>query len=140
RNNPCIKREHLFLQTKFTSIGGQDRSLPLPYDPSSSVRAQVLASFQVSLRNLHTTYLDSLILHSPLETIGQTLEAWRTLMQLQDEGKVRMIGVSNTYDVQILNSLCELRKVQVVQNRWYEGNDWDKQVCAYCLVHGIQYQ
>ena len=61
-------------------------------------------------------------------------------MQLQDEGKVRMIGVSNTYDVRILNALCELRKVQVVQNRWYEGNDWDKDVCSYCLVRGIQYQ
>lgn len=125
---------------RFTSIGGQDKSLPLPYDPTLPVHEQVLASFQVSLKNLRTTYLDGYILHSPLETIGRTLEAWTTLIQLQNEGKVRMIGVSNTYDIRILNSLCKLRKVQIVQNRWYEGNDWDKHVCSYCLVHGIQYQ
>ncbi|KAF8588703.1 Aldo/keto reductase [Ramaria rubella] len=135
-----IKREEIFLQTKFTSIAGQDRSKPLPYDPLSPVRDQVLASFTVSLRNLHTTYLDSYILHSPLETLGRTLEAWRVLIELQDEGKVRLIGVSNTYDIQMLDTLCELRKVQIVQNRWYQGNNWDQNVCAYCLFRGIQYQ
>lgn len=98
------------------------------------------ASFQNSLANLHTTYLDSYILHSPLKTIERTLEAWRTLMALQDEGKVRMIGVSNTYDVNILHTLSRERKVQVVQNRWYEGNGWDKSVLSYCQEHEIQYQ
>jgi len=47
---------------------------------------------------------------------------------LQDEGKVRLIGVSNTYDVRILASLGKARKVQVVQNGWYEGNEWDQKV------------
>lgn len=98
------------------------------------------ASFQNSLSNLHTTYLDSYILHSPLKTIEHTLEAWRVLMALQDEGKVRMIGVSNTYDVDILHALGRERKVQVVQNRWYEGNEWDKHVLSYCREHDIQYQ
>jgi diketogulonate reductase-like aldo/keto reductase len=88
----------------------------------------VEASFQNSLVNLHTTYVDSYILHSPLKTIEHTLEAWRALIALQDEGKVRMIGVSRE------------RKVQVVQNRWYEGNGWDKQVLNYCREHDIQYQ
>ena len=59
---------------------------------------------------------------------GLTLEAWKALGQLQDEGKVRLIGVSNTYDVRILASLGKARKVQVVQNRWYEGNEWDQKV------------
>ena len=125
---------------RFTSISGQDESKPLPYDPSSPVQDQILASFQVSLGNLRTTYLDSYILHSPLETLGRTMEAWKTLMYLQDQGKVKLIGVSNTYDVQVLLALGESRKVQVVQNRWYERNSWDRDVCAYCLSHGIQYQ
>jgi len=75
-----------------------------------------------------------------METLGQTVDAWQTLMELQDKGKVKMIGVSNTYNYQILEILGELRKVQVVQNRWYEGNDWDKEVFHYCREHGIQYQ
>lgn len=61
-------------------------------------------------------------------------------MKLQDEGKVRMIGVSNTYDVGLLAALQKARNVQVVQNRWYEGNCWDKQVLNYCCEHEIMYQ
>lgn len=90
--------------------------------------------------NLHTTYIDSYLLHSHFPTIEETLEAWRTLMKLQDEGKVRMIGMSNTYDVKIIAALQKLRKVQVVQNAWYEGNKWDKQVFNYCQQHEIIYQ
>lgn len=125
---------------RYTSIGGQDRTKPLPYNPSDPIRKQVEASFQNSLANLHTTYLDSYILHSPLKTIDYTLEAWRALMALQDEGKVHMIGVSNTYDIHTIQTLSRERKVQVVQNRWYEGNDWDKSVVNYCREHDIHYQ
>jgi len=70
----------------------------------------------------------------------QTLEAWNTLTQLQDEGKVRSIGVSNTYDTRILAALSKVRKVEVVQNRWYEGNNWDQKVFNYCKESGIMYQ
>lgn len=63
-------------------------------------------------------------------------------MALQDSGKVKFIGVSNTYDVAILEALERDggRKVQVVQNRWFEGNQWDKEVLSYCLKNGVQYQ
>ncbi|KAF9501697.1 Aldo/keto reductase [Pleurotus eryngii] len=128
-----IQREDLFIQTKFTPIGGQDTSKPLPYDPSDPLPAQIKSSFLTSLANLRTTYIDSYLLHSPLSTKARTLEAWRTLIGLQDAGKVRMIGVSNVYDV-------DEREVQVVQNRWYEGNGWDKDVYGYCRAHGILYQ
>jgi len=135
-----IKREVIFLQTKYTPIGGQDLTKPLPYNPADPITEQVKASFRKSLANLRTTYLDSYILHSPLETLELTLEAWRVLMGLQDEGKVRKIGLSNAYDVGLLKALGAERQVQVVQNRWYEGNKWDKDVCSYCRKNGIQYQ
>lgn len=64
-------------------------------------------------------------------------------MSLQDEGKVRStIGISNVYDVSILKTLEREtgRKVQVVQNRWYEGNKWDREVCKYCIDNGVDYQ
>ena len=121
-------------------MSGQDRNKPLPYDPTTPVREQVLASFKTSLRNLRTSYLDSYILHSPLPTMEETLEAWRVLGALQDEGNVRLIGVSNTYKVATLQALAQERPVQVVQNRWYERNDWDKDVVQYCKQNGIMYQ
>jgi diketogulonate reductase-like aldo/keto reductase len=121
-------------------MDGQDLSQPIPYNPSDSVTQQITSSFHTSLRNLHTTYLDSYILHSPLRTMELTLEAWKTLIDLQDKGKIHMIGVSNTYDVKSLETLSAVRKVQIVQNRWYQGNDWDKEVVKYCTGNGIQYQ
>ncbi|GBE80564.1 NADPH-dependent conjugated polyketone reductase C2 [Sparassis crispa] len=137
-----IKREDLFVQTKYTSIGGQDHSQPLPYNPSDSVAKQVESSVMQSLANLGTSYVDSVLLHSPLDTMPHTLAAWRALMALQDSGKVKEIGICNTYDVRILKMLEEGsgRRVQIVQNRWFEGNYWDQDVCRYCRENDIQYQ
>lgn len=125
---------------RYTPIGGQDLDKPLPYNPRDPVKKQVESSLQKSLENLKTTYLDSYLLHSPLKTMEYTLEAWRALMALQDEGKIRKIGVSNVYDVAIIHALSHERQVQVVQNRWYEGNQWDRRVFNYCREHQIQYQ
>ena len=61
-------------------------------------------------------------------------------MKLQDEGKVLMIGMSNTYNIKVLAALQKARKVQVVQNRWYQGNGWDWRVVNYCKQHEIMYQ
>lgn len=137
-----VKREDLFIQTKFTSMSGQDESKPLPYDPSSRLETQIHDSFKNSLKNLRTDYVDSYILHSPLESLSRTVVAWKALMALQDAGRVKHIGISNAYSVDILEALEEQggRRVQVVQNRWFEGNDWDAKVWAYCKQHGIQYQ
>lgn len=126
--------------SRFTPIGGQTTSKSLPYDPATSITTQINASFAVSLSQLHTTYLDSYILHSPLPTLEETLEAWAALGALQDAGHVRAIGVSNTYDVRVLQALSTVRPVQVVQNRWHERNNWDREVCRYCTDQGIQYQ
>jgi diketogulonate reductase-like aldo/keto reductase len=135
-----IQRGDLFIQTKYTPIGGQDLTKPLPYDKHSPIATQVATSVDTSLKNLRTTYLDSCLLHSPLATIALTVQAWRALGALQDAGTVRTIGVSNTYDVRVLRSLAEERPVQVVQNRWHQGNQWDHEVHAYCMENGIQYQ
>ncbi|KAG6865488.1 hypothetical protein C0991_002200 [Blastosporella zonata] len=140
RRDHNIRREDLFLQTKYTPITGQDTKLPLPYNPRDAIRDQIQSSFQKSLTNLKTTYLDSYLLHSPFNTLEQTREAWRTMMALQDEGKVRMIGVSNAYDVKLLHALSRDRKVEVVQNRWFEQNEWDRAVHNYCKMNGVMYQ
>lgn len=71
-----VKREEIFLQTKYTPFGGQDPK-NIPYDPRLPLADQVSASFQTSLRNLKTDYLDSLVLHSPLKTVEETLTVWR---------------------------------------------------------------
>ncbi|KDQ55809.1 hypothetical protein JAAARDRAFT_71155 [Jaapia argillacea MUCL 33604] len=144
-----FKREDILLQTKFTPLSGQLPTPTLPYDPSTPLPTQILSSFSTSLSNLKTTYLDSYLLHSPMRSLALTLQAWNVLVGLREEGKVRKIGISNCYDVRILEALEEgeeeegvrgKRKVDVVQNRWYEGNEWDVDVWKYCVERGIQYQ
>jgi aryl-alcohol dehydrogenase-like predicted oxidoreductase len=50
-----VKRESLFLQTKFTSVAGQDHRTP--YDQSADLPTQVQQSFESSLKHLHTNYM-----------------------------------------------------------------------------------
>jgi len=135
-----IKREDLFIQTKYTPLASQDATKPLPYDPATPLSVQLDTSLTASLRNLNTTYLDSYVIHGPLPSPSENLMVWRKLAEFQDAGKVKRIGVSNVYDVSALEALSEVRQVQVVQNRWYEGNKWDSKVSAYCRERNIQYQ
>ena len=52
------------------------------------------ASVEDSLRKLKTDYLDLVLLHQPF---GDTFGAWRDLVKLYEEGKVRAVGISNFY-------------------------------------------
>jgi len=75
-----LTRSDLFLQTKFTSLSGQDPK-NVPYDRNAPLSDQVKQSVQVSLKNLKTSYLDSLVLHSPLDTLEDTMSVWRTMVR-----------------------------------------------------------
>ena len=137
-----VKRETLFLQTKFTSVDGQGGRPP--YDPSADLSTQVRQSFDSSLTHLHTHYLDSYVLHAPLSRRGlgeEDWEVWSAMEELYRSGKVKMIGVSNITAGQ-LDLLCEQAKVKpmVVQNRCFAALAWDKQVREICQAHGIIYQ
>ena len=127
---------------RYTPVDGQDTSKPLPYNPQTDIATQVESSVRTSLKQLRTTYLDSVLLHTPLRDLPQTLTAWRTLIALRASGVVRAIGISNAYDIATLEALEREggARPEVVQNRWYERNGWDGDVWAYCVQHGIQYQ
>lgn len=73
-----VTRSDLFLQTKFTSLNGQDPN-NIPYHKEYPLREQVLESFQVSCSNLQTDYLDSLVLHSPMQSFSDTMIVWRAM-------------------------------------------------------------
>jgi len=101
-----LTRADLFIQTKFTALPGQDPA-NLPYSAEASLPEQVAQSFAASCRNLRTTYLDSLILHSPLPDREQTLMVWRAMEQLAACGATRRIGLSNCYDLDAFVALYE---------------------------------
>ncbi|KAH0828036.1 NADP-dependent oxidoreductase domain-containing protein [Lanmaoa asiatica] len=113
---------YMFYATQVHANRGTRPQQTDPYNAKDAIKDQIAASLRTSLRNLRTFYIDSYLLHSPLRTMQATLEAWRALMAAQGRRD------------------RELRKVQVVQNRWYEGNMWDPDVWMYCRDHGMEYQ
>lgn len=137
-----VRREDLFLQTKFTFRPGQDNRLP--YDPAAPIGEQVRQSFASSLEHLGVERLDSYVLHGPMRSAGLGPEdwaAWRAMEALQQSGAARLMGISNVGREQ-LELLCAQATVQpsFVQNRCFAVLGWDREVRAVCAAHGIVYQ
>jgi diketogulonate reductase-like aldo/keto reductase len=83
-----VSRDSLFVQTKFTPINGQDHRVP--YDPQAAFPIQVRQSFESSLRNLKTDYLDSYLLHGPYSYPGlgdEDWDVWHAIEQLYTSGE-----------------------------------------------------
>jgi diketogulonate reductase-like aldo/keto reductase len=136
-----IERSEVYLQTKFTPLAGQDPA-NIPYDQRAPLADQVIESCAVSLRNLRTDHLDALLLHSPLDNLRQTLEAWRAMEMLVAAGKVRQLGISNCYQPELLGELHQRAQVKpaVLQNRFYAETGYDREIRAFCREHRIIYQ
>lgn len=136
-----IQRSELYLQTKFTPLSGQDPQ-SVPYSVDATLSDQIAQSFQISLRHLHTDYLDALLLHSPLPTPDATIEAWHSLEKVHSNGGTRSIGISNCYDLHVLQNLHKLARVKptVVQNRFYAKTGYDRELRQWCRENNIVYQ
>lgn len=76
--NSGVAREELFITTKIWIEN-------VSYDG-------VMTSFQGSLDRLGLDYVDLLLIHQPYNDV---YGAWRAMEELQKEGKIRAIGVSN---------------------------------------------
>jgi 2,5-diketo-D-gluconate reductase B len=96
-----IPRDELWITTK---LGNRNHAA-----------ARVSASLGDSLRRLGTDYVDLLLIHWPVEfsRLGETLEA---MLQLQELGKVRHLGVSNFSSAQF----AEARRHAPVANNQVE--------------------
>jgi len=136
-----LPRSDVFVQTKFTSLSGQDPRR-VPYDPRASLSEQVRQSCRASLENLGVTYLDCMVLHSPMRRFDDTLTVWREMEALVDAGTVLELGISNCYDVRTLERLCATARIapRVVQNRFYAETNYDRPIRAACNRHDIVYQ
>lgn len=137
-----VTRDDLFLQTKFTSVDGQDHRLP--YDPNADVAAQVHQSFASSLEHLRVDRIDSYVMHGPSRRRGladEDREVWRAMEEIHDSGKTRFLGISNVALDQ-LEALVSFARIQpmFVQNRCYASTGWDRDVRAFCRERGIVYQ
>ena len=119
----------------------------MPYDASAPLETQIHTSVASSLHNLRPrddpsedTYIDCLLLHSPLPTIEQTIKAWK-LLESYVPHKIKSLGISNT-TIQVLQAIYETSKIKpsVVQNRFYPQTDYDGPLRSFCNQHDITYQ
>jgi 2,5-diketo-D-gluconate reductase A len=76
-----IDRSELFITTKLAN--------------SEHGHAKALAAFDASLERLGLDYLDLFLIHWPVPAHGLYLETWEALIELEQGGRVREIGVSN---------------------------------------------
>jgi diketogulonate reductase-like aldo/keto reductase len=120
----------------------------MPYDPSAPLATQITTSLTSSLTNLRhaddapleVTYIDCLLLHSPLPTIDQTLQAW-ALLEAYVPHQIRTLGISNV-TLPILENIYKtsIIKPSVVQNRFYPQTRYDVDLRAFCREKKIAYQ
>ena len=79
-----VAREQLFITSKLRN-GGHDRDA-------------ALRSFEATMQALGIETLDMFLIHWPVPSQGKYVEAWKALVELKQQGRVRSIGVSNFND------------------------------------------
>jgi len=76
-----LPREQLFITSKLRN-GGHARDL-------------ALKSFDETMKALGLDWLDMFLIHWPVPGQDKYAEAWKTLIELQQQGRIKSIGVSN---------------------------------------------
>lgn len=118
-------REEIFITTKI-------RNSNQGYDST-------LKSFEKSLNALQTDYVDLLLIHWPdVNNFSSTVETWQALIDLQEAGSCRAIGVSN-FTIHLLGKLHE--EIDVIpQANQVEFHTFlfQKDLLNYCRDHQIQ--
>jgi 2,5-diketo-D-gluconate reductase A len=76
-----VPREELFITSKLRNGGHA-------FDDA-------MKSFDETMKNLGIEKLDMFLIHWPVPSQGKYVEAWKALVQLQKDGRIKSIGVSN---------------------------------------------
>ncbi|GAA4992515.1 aldo/keto reductase [Kineococcus glutinatus] len=118
-----VPREEVFVTTKLTN--------------SEHGRDKALRAFDESMRKLRLDVLDLFLIHWPLPMFDQYVETWKALEELQRDGRVRSIGVSN-FTVAHLQRLARESEVVPALNQ-IELHPWFPQaeLRAHHAEHGI---
>lgn len=140
-----VKRENLFIQTKISDNNATaNEPLKAVYFNANSKFMQrhsaeevVREKISISLREMGTDYVDSLLIHYPFP--GYYVDVWKAMIKLKDEGVVRYIGVSNFHERHI-ETLVKETGVCPELNECYASPISTKQsLIDYCNQHDCMF-
>jgi len=118
-----VPRDEVFVTTKLTnSEHGYDSTM---------------SAFDVSMTKLGLDVLDLFLIHWPLPMFDQYVDTWRAFEKLQEDGRVRSIGVSN-FEIEHLERLAaETDVVPAVNQVELHPQFPQSELRAYHAEHGI---
>ena len=118
-------REEIFITTKISSSNqGFDKTKD---------------SFEESLEKLQTDYVDLLLIHWPnTHNFSLTIETWTALVELNQKGLSKSIGVSNFTISLVERLLKETDVVPAVNQVEFHTFLYQKELMNYCQETGIQ--
>ena len=118
-----VSRDEVFVTTKLTnSEQGYDATLK---------------AFDASLEKLRLDVLDLFLIHWPLPMFDLYTDTWRAFVRLQEEGRIRSIGVSN-FEVEHFEKLAaETGVVPAVNQIELHPQFPQHELRAYHAEHGI---
>jgi aryl-alcohol dehydrogenase-like predicted oxidoreductase len=114
--------------------GGLERTGPGQW-PRNGRPEHLRKACEGSLRDLQLDRIDLYQLHRPDPDVPYA-ESVGALKELQDEGKIRHVGVSNV-SVEQLDEARSIVDVVSVQNRFNLGDRWSADVLAVCERDGL---
>ena len=127
-----IPRKEFFVTSKL------DRNL-LGYDNARS-------ELEKTLKRLDTDYLDMYLLHWPRSDYGHPdfddwkrldVESWKALEEMQKEGMIGSIGVSNFLPHHLLNLLEKTDVIPAVDQLELHPGYMQASACEFCKKYGI---
>ena len=133
-------RDSVFVQTKYVPPAGQ--TAPWPYDIADDTQTRVYKSVLRSAARLGAfDVIDAYFLNAPLDSFGETAEAWVALERIVDRGGIRYLGIANV-GLPALRQLYDSARIkpQLVQNWFRASTRFDSDVVRFCCSAGITYQ
>ena len=121
-----------YLFTKCGTIWNKDREIEYSLE-ASSIRKEI----EASLQRLRVDTIDLYQIHWPADDLATTEEGWSELARLQQEGKVRWIGVCN-FSVQELEKASHIAPITSLQPPYsLIRRDIETEILPYCLRKNI---
>ena len=129
----CTMQWHDPVGVKMYSRDGQD--VYKCFDPAS-----LRNDLECSLRRLKTDHIDIYFTHRQPDDINEVETVYATLEKFREEGKIRVIGISNA-NPEYLKKYLECGRIDIVQEKYsILDQKWAKEYLPLCRENQVAFQ